>query len=127
MSARRYSTLDEWLSWLETLHPKKIDLSLERVTEVLKRLDLDDPPYRTITVAGTNGKGSCVAMLESVYWHAGYRVGVFTSPHLWRFNERVRFDGADATDHQLIELFEIIDASSGSRVGSSASAGGLTT
>lgn len=114
MSARRFSTLDEWLSWLETLHPKKIDLSLDRVTEVLKRLDLADPPYRTITVAGTNGKGSCVAMLESVYWHAGYRVGAFTSPHVWRFNERVRFDGADATDRELIELFEIIDDVRGS-------------
>jgi dihydrofolate synthase / folylpolyglutamate synthase len=110
-SSRRHYTLDNWLAWFETLHPKKIDLTLDRVTEVLDRLGLRRPPYKIVTVAGTNGKGSCVAMLESIYWHAGYDVGAFTSPHLWRFNERIRLNGADAGDAELIELFEAIDAS----------------
>src|SRR5690606_21161341 len=85
-------------------------MSLERVTAVLERLDLAKPPYSVVTVAGTNGKGSCVAVLESIYWHAGYDVGAFTSPHLWRFNERIRFNGADAADDELVELFRDIDA-----------------
>jgi dihydrofolate synthase/folylpolyglutamate synthase len=73
---------------------------------VLDTLGLRKPPYKVITVAGTNGKGSCVAMLESIYWHAGYDVGTFTSPHLQRFNERIRFNGADARDGELVEVFE---------------------
>src|SRR5690606_18521178 len=89
-------------------------MSLERVTAVLERLDLAKPPYSVVTVAGTNGKGSCVAVLESIYWHAGYDVGAFTSPHLWRFNERIRLNGADAADAELIELFRDIDAALGS-------------
>jgi dihydrofolate synthase/folylpolyglutamate synthase len=112
-SARRQFTLENWLAWFETLHPKKIDLSLDRVISVLERLQLRTPPYHVVTVAGTNGKGSCVAMLESIYWHAGYEVGTFTSPHVWRFNERIRFNGADAGDEELIELFEIIDGALG--------------
>jgi dihydrofolate synthase / folylpolyglutamate synthase len=113
ISSRRYSTLEDWLAWLETLHPKKIDLSLDRVIEVLSNLELLDPPYKIVTIAGTNGKGSCVAMLESIYWHAGYDVGSFTSPHLWRFNERIRFNGEDATDAELIEIFESIERALG--------------
>jgi dihydrofolate synthase/folylpolyglutamate synthase len=113
-SSRRDFTLERWLSWFETLHPKKIDLTLDRVISVLERLKLKPPPYQVITVAGTNGKGSCVAMLESIYWHAGYDVGTFTSPHLWRFNERIRCNGADATDAELVELFRDIDSTLGS-------------
>ena len=106
-------TLDRWLAWFETLHPKKIDMSLDRLLAVLDKLELRRPPFKIVTVAGTNGKGSCVAMLESVYWHAGYAVGTFTSPHVWRFNERIRLNGADAADDELVELFRIIDASLG--------------
>jgi len=112
-SSRRDYSLDDWLRRFETLHPKKIDLTLDRVTAVIDRLELKPPPYKVVTVGGTNGKGSCVAMLESIYWHAGYAVGAFTSPHLWRFNERIRVDGADAQDPELIELFEIIDSTLG--------------
>jgi dihydrofolate synthase/folylpolyglutamate synthase len=112
-SSRRDFTLDNWLSWFETLHPKKIDMTLDRIVAVLNRLGLRPPPYRVVTVAGTNGKGSCVAMLESIYWHAGYDVGAFTSPHIWRFNERIRVNGADAADVELVELFETIDATLG--------------
>src|SRR5262245_66092433 len=89
-------------------------MSLDRLMAVLEELDLKRPPYKVITVAGTNGKGSCVAMLESIYWHAGYDVGTFTSPHLWRFNERIRCNGADATDAELVDLFREIDAALGS-------------
>ena len=113
-SSRRDFTLERWLSWFETLHPKKIDLTLDRVTAMLERLKLKPPPYKVITVAGTNGKGSCVAMLESIYWHAGYDVGTFTSPHLWRFNERIRCNGADVNDAELVELFREIDSALGS-------------
>ena len=99
-------TLDRWLAWFETVHPKRIDLRLDRFIAVLDTLGLRAPPYKVVTVAGTNGKGSCVAMLESIYWHAGYTVGTFTSPHLWRFNERIRIDGVDAADSELVEVFE---------------------
>jgi dihydrofolate synthase/folylpolyglutamate synthase len=112
-SPRRGLTLDHWLAWFETLHPKRIDLSLGRLSAVLDERGLRPPPCKVVTVAGTNGKGSCVAMLESIYWHAGFRVGTFTSPHLWRFNERIRVDGADATDADLIGVFEDIDATLG--------------
>jgi dihydrofolate synthase / folylpolyglutamate synthase len=105
----RFATIEQWLAWLETLHPKKIDFGLDRVQQVLAALSLTVPSYRIITVGGTNGKGSCVAMLESIYRAAGYRVGAFTSPHLWRFNERIRFGGADVCDAALLELFELID------------------
>lgn len=110
---RRYATLDEWLAWFETLHPKKIDFSLDRIGKVLATLDIDKPDYTVISVAGTNGKGSCVALLESIYREAGYRVGAFTSPHLVRFNERIRVNGEDASDAALIELFERVDAALG--------------
>ena len=110
---RRGYTLERWLAWFETLHPKRIDLSLDRLTAVLDELGLRRPPFKVITVAGTNGKGSCVAMLESIYWHAGYDVGTFTSPHLWRFNERIRFNGVDASDQELITVFEQVDAALG--------------
>ena len=103
---QRGLTLDHWLAWFETVHPKRIDLRLDRFVAVLDTLDLRKPSYKVITVAGTNGKGSCVAMLESIYWHAGYDVGTFTSPHLKRFNERIRFNGADAGDAELVEVFE---------------------
>ncbi len=108
MPAQRGLTLERWLAWFETLHPKQIDLSLDRLIAVLDALGLRTPAYKVITVAGTNGKGSCVAMLESIYWHAGHAVGTFTSPHLWRFNERIRFDGIDAPDHELVEVFEAV-------------------
>src|SRR5690606_2110742 len=92
---------------------KKLDMRLGRIRTIIDRLDLVPPPYKVITVGGTNGKGSCVAILESIYRHAGYRVGAFTSPHLVRFNERIRFDGMEATDAELVELFEAIDAKLG--------------
>lgn len=93
------NTLSDWLAHCERLHPKNIDMGLERVRQVAERmaLRLDCP---VITVAGTNGKGSTCAMLEAILGQAGYRTGVYTSPHLVRFEERLRLQGemADATD-----------------------------
>jgi dihydrofolate synthase/folylpolyglutamate synthase len=110
----RFTTLAEWLAWFETLHPKKIDFSLDRMRRVLEALGIAKPRYRVVTVGGTNGKGSCVAILESIYRHAGYKVGAFTSPHLWRFNERIRLGGADVSDVTLLGLFERMDRARGS-------------
>ena len=82
-------TLNDWLARAEHLHPDKIELGLDRAKEMAQRLGLRfDCPV--ITVAGTNGKGSTCAMLESILTHAGYRTAVFTSPHLVRFEERLR-------------------------------------
>lgn len=109
----RFSTLAEWLAWQETLHPKAIDLGLERVREVARRLGLERPARRVITVGGTNGKGSCVAFLEAILSAGGYRVGAYTSPHLLRYNERIRVAGAEADDATLCQTFARIDAARG--------------
>lgn len=106
----RFVTLDDWLRWQETLHPKTIDLGLERVRAVGQRLYPGAPSCIVITVAGTNGKGSCVAFLDSILRAAGYRVGAYTSPHLLRYNERIRIDGAEAEDGALCQTFARIDA-----------------
>lgn len=105
----RFSSLADWLSWQETQHPTLIDLGLERVSAVLQRMQLAQPPHAVITVAGTNGKGSCVALLESIYRAAGYRTGSYSSPHLLRYNERIRVLGAEVEDACLCAAFERID------------------
>jgi len=89
--------------------PREIDLGLERVATVLARLKLTRPGFTLITVAGTNGKGSSVAMLEAILLAAGYRVGSYTSPHLLRYNERIKLDGQPVNDAMLCESFERID------------------
>jgi len=85
----RFNSLSAWLHWQDTLHPNPIDLGLARVSAVAERLGLLHPTHTVITVAGTNGKGSGVALLDSVYRAAGYRVGRYLSPHLLRYTERV--------------------------------------
>lgn len=105
----RHRSLDAWLDWLEALHPKKIDLGLERVRDVASRLDLLSPEFPIITVAGTNGKGSTVALLRSILAAAGYRVGSFTSPHLARYNERIVIAGSEAGDADIMRAFVAID------------------
>lgn len=109
----RFHSLADWLAWQERLHPRSIDLGLERVREVAGRMGLLEPAPVVITVAGTNGKGSCVAMLEAMLAGAGYRVGAYTSPHLLRYNERVRICGEEAGDAALCESFARIDAARG--------------
>lgn len=106
----RFATLDDWLGWQETLHPKAIDLRLERVRTVLQRLQPEPPAYTVITVGGTNGKGSCVAMLDSILRAAGYPVGAYSSPHLLRYNERIRINGVEADDAAICRAFARIDA-----------------
>jgi dihydrofolate synthase / folylpolyglutamate synthase len=106
-------TLAEWLALQESVHARSIDLGLERVALVARDLGLAHPPYRVVTVAGTNGKGSTVTLLEAIVRVAGYRTGSLTSPHLLRYNERVRLDGAQASDEQLIGVFERIERARG--------------
>ncbi|NNM58640.1 MAG: bifunctional tetrahydrofolate synthase/dihydrofolate synthase [Legionellales bacterium] len=98
-----------WLEWLETLHLKNIDLSLERIKQVATRLALNSLPCPVITVGGTNGKGSTVAALEAIYLRGGYRVGAYTSPHLLRFNERIRINGQQVSDQVLLSAFKQIE------------------
>lgn len=101
--------LSEWLNRIQSLHVVSMDLSLERVIEVAKRLNLLKPTATVVTIAGTNGKGSCAAGLEAVYLRGGYRVGVFTSPILFKHNEYVRIQGIEASDAQFCEAFEQIE------------------
>lgn len=103
------ASLAQWLAWQEALHPQKIDLSLERIRCVAERMALLSAPYPIITVAGTNGKGSTVALLDAIYRAAGWRVGLYTSPHLLRYNERVRLNGIPVSDAQLCEAFIAIN------------------
>lgn len=105
-------SLAEWLDYLEQLHPKTIDLGLDRVAEVKQRLNLNFS-IPVITVAGTNGKGSTCAMLESILLAAGYRVGLYTSPHLLRYNERVRINGAEVSDEALCIAFAAVERARG--------------
>ncbi|HET7833005.1 MAG TPA: Mur ligase family protein, partial [Gallionella sp.] len=102
------ATLADWLTYLESLHPKTIALGLERVAQVKRRLNLQ-PDFPVIVVGGTNGKGSVCAMLESMLHAAGYRVGCYTSPHLLRYNERVRIAKQPATDAELCASFAEIE------------------
>jgi dihydrofolate synthase/folylpolyglutamate synthase len=102
-------TLQEWLDWCEQLHPVAIDMGLDRVKTVADRMGLRfDCPV--ITVAGTNGKGSTCAMLEAVLLQAGYRTGVYTSPHLVRFEERCRVHGESASAETFAEAFAAVEA-----------------
>ena len=105
----RFSSLNEWLDWQEGLHPSTIELGLERVAKVFKRLHPSLLSIPVITVAGTNGKGSSVALLESIYQNAGYTTGVYTSPHLLRYNERIHLNGEEVADDVICEAFDRID------------------
>jgi len=103
------SSLDDWLSYLEHLHPSAIDMGLARVRQVADRLDLDTQALK-IVVGGTNGKGSTCAMLEAILLAAGYKVGLYTSPHLIKFNERARINGKIVTDADFTAEFQRIEA-----------------
>lgn len=105
--------LHDWLEHIQRQHPKSIDLGLDRVRAVAARMALGRPAKRVITVAGTNGKGSTVAFVESIARAAGWRVGAYTSPHLLRYNERVRVDGREADDATLVAAFERVEAARG--------------
>ncbi|WXL24442.1 bifunctional tetrahydrofolate synthase/dihydrofolate synthase [Ectopseudomonas mendocina] len=106
-------SLAEWLSYLEQLHPSAIDMGLERSRAVLDRLNLGAVAPRVVTVTGTNGKGSTCAFIASLLASQGLRVGVYNSPHLLRYNERVQVAGVEASDAELCEAFEAIEAARG--------------
>lgn len=109
----RFDSLSDWLDWQEQLHPSNIELGLARVREVWSRLHTTTFACPVISVAGTNGKGSSVAMLQAIYLQAGYSVAAYTSPHLWHYNERVTLNGAPVSDDLLCEAFARIDAARG--------------
>src|SRR5579859_454571 len=106
-------TLDEWLSYQERVNVRSIELGLDRVRAVWQRMGAQPPARRVITVGGTNGKGSTVAMLEAMLTAGGQRVGCYTSPHLLRYNERIRIEGREAGDEALVASFERIEAARG--------------
>lgn len=101
----QHSPLAHWLTYLETLHPQVIDMGLDRTNLVAERLALKNSPALKIVVGGTNGKGSTCAMLEAILLAAGYKVGLYTSPHLIRYNERIRLNGAELSDAQIVQQF----------------------
>ena len=103
------SNLQEWLDWQQTLHPQNIDFKLERIKSVYEKLDIKSIANKVIIVAGTNGKGSTVAILESILFENNFSVGTFTSPHIKRYNERIKIDKKEVTSAELIESFKIIN------------------
>lgn len=103
------SPLAMWLHYLENIHSSAIDLGLERVSQVAQAANLTKPAPTVITVAGTNGKGSTCALMESILLDAGYTVGVYSSPHLIHYNERVRINGQDVSDALLTQSFDFIE------------------
>ena len=113
MQQSQSRSLVDWLSYLEQIHPVNIDMGLTRVGEVARRMGLTRLPGKVLTVAGTNGKGSSCAMAASILMAAGYRVGVYSSPHLLRFTERVRLDGAELPEEEHCAAFAEVEAARG--------------
>ena len=103
--------LIEWLSYLETIHATEIDLGLTRISQVAERLGIDLSFAKVITVAGTNGKGTTCAFLETALLSEHKKVAVYSSPHIEHFNERLRINKHDIEDHHLIDAFEQIERS----------------
>lgn len=106
-------SLADWLAYQESTHPRDIALGLDRVRAVWTAMGSPRPAPKVITVGGTNGKGSTVALIEGMLRAAGYRVGCYTSPHLIRYNERIRIDGIDADDEAIVASFERIERARG--------------
>ena len=106
----RFDSLKGWLDWQESLHPLAIDLGLERAARVFHTLNPDCIKPRTITVAGTNGKGSCIAYLEAIFRAQGYCVGAYSSPHILKYNERIKIDGIPVSDDKICEAFARIES-----------------
>jgi len=113
MMNRTDYSLNQWLAWMEKNHPTEIDLGLARVGQVFARMQLDLSASKIVSVAGTNGKGSTTALLESIYLAAGYTTLAYTSPHMLFYNERVRLDGVNAENEQLTRAFRAIDQAMG--------------
>ncbi|HCX13619.1 MAG TPA: bifunctional folylpolyglutamate synthase/dihydrofolate synthase [Gammaproteobacteria bacterium] len=105
----RLKTLDEWLDWQESLHTQEVDLGLERVQKVYRKLFPNGVPFQVITVAGTNGKGSTITFIDSIYQQSDFKVGAFTSPHLIKYNERFSVNGKMASDERICQAFDTIE------------------
>ena len=103
------ASLQEWLTYLEKLHPKNIDMGLERVARVAANAGVLKPAPLVITVSGTNGKGSTVCYLETILQAAGYTTGVYTSPHITEYRERVRVNAQELTDSEHVKAFHAIE------------------
>jgi dihydrofolate synthase/folylpolyglutamate synthase len=112
MSAPSSSSLSDWLLYIEQVHPRAIEMGLDRVRTVQRAMALT-PTFPIVTVGGTNGKGSACAMLESILHEACYRVGCYTSPHLLRYNERIRLSRTEATDGQIVQALKAVEAARG--------------
>lgn len=106
----RFHRLEDWLAWLETLHAKSIDMGLERVHLVARRLGVLTPTVPVLMVCGTNGKGSTTALLDAMLRAHGKRVGCYTSPHILRFNERIRIHGVEVADDELLRALATVEA-----------------
>jgi dihydrofolate synthase/folylpolyglutamate synthase len=111
---RRFDTVNEWLDWQQTVHPLNIDFKLERILSVYQKLNISSIAKKVITVAGTNGKGSTVSFLESILSNSNYNVGTFTSPHILKYNERIKINQKEIDDESLLDVFELIDKKRGS-------------
>ncbi|MEC8427431.1 MAG: bifunctional tetrahydrofolate synthase/dihydrofolate synthase [Pseudomonadota bacterium] len=109
----RFDSLSDWLAWQESLHGQEIDMGLTRIRLVAERMNLLAPAGQVVTVAGTNGKGSCVATLEALCIADNKSVGAFTSPHLFQYNERIRINGKTASDEEICQSFQRIDVARG--------------
>ncbi len=107
------ATLGDWLAYLEQLHPSAIDMGLDRSRQVAQQLGLTRPAPRVITVTGTNGKGSTCAFVAALLQAQGLKVGVYSSPHLLRYNERVQVQGVEASDAELCKAFAAVEAARG--------------
>lgn len=105
--------LEQWLAYQSSLNPQDIELGLARIGRVWARLGAPALARVVVSIAGTNGKGSSAAMLDAIGRQAGYRTGLFTSPHLLRYNERIRIDGEVATDQALCQIFTDIEQARG--------------
>ena len=105
--------LSSWLDYIGQQHSEAIDMGLERFSQVQYSLNLKQPAARVITVAGTNGKGTTARVIEALLLDAGYSVGTTLSPHVWRFNERIRIDGKEADDAAICNAFAAVDDARG--------------
>ncbi|HAY45984.1 MAG TPA: bifunctional folylpolyglutamate synthase/dihydrofolate synthase [Gammaproteobacteria bacterium] len=114
MIGKQIATVETWVEHIQSLHPQEMEFDLSRPRKVLDRLKLTDKLPFLITVAGTNGKGSCVELLTQVFQYADISVGSYTSPHLVRFNERIRVNGVEVSDEALLLAFDCVERARGS-------------
>ena len=106
---KQSASINQWMDYIQTLHAREIELTLDRVSQVFDRLCPEGVPFKVITVAGTNGKGSTSEIISAICRAAGHRVGKYSSPHILNYNERVSINGADVADANLINAFQVIE------------------